>query len=136
MEMMRGQIDMWKSLDIDKSLNELRGRMVNFDNIQTSVNEAVRYEFTKANTLTEEIVKHIRLLVAPGGEIQTSIESIVSMGLAASDARINNGMTEIANVKTKVIAIESVITSQGSSASGVTGGSRKGKVLLEYHVVK
>ncbi len=135
LRMAKGRIDMWKSVDIGPSIAELQRRMINFDRIQSAVNEAVKFEFSRANTLTEEIVKHVKELTAPGGDLQKQVEHMISLGLANSDVRINNGMNEIANVKAKVIAIENVIASQGSPVSGFSRVSHKGNVWLEYHVI-
>ena len=113
LNMMKDQIDMWKATDIGPSIEELKrnvkileGFSIKTEQGQSAVNEAIKYEMSRSNVVTDEVIKYIKSLTEPGGELLKTIEHLTSLGSAASDVRINSGMNEIANVKARVLAIE------------------------------
>jgi hypothetical protein len=95
--------------------------------VQSAVNEAIKSELSRSNVVTDEVIKYIKSLTEPGGDLLKTIEHLMNSGSAASDVKIANGMNEIANVKTRVMAIESAIGSQNNPVSGFSGGSHKGR---------
>ncbi len=118
--------------ELEKKVTHLEGFSMRVENVHSAANDAFKNELSRSNVVTEEVVKYVKTMIATGGELHKSIEHLTSLGSAASDVRINNGMNEIANVKQRVIAIETGMMSNVNSG-GTTGG--KGKMLLEYHVI-
>ena len=85
----------------------LEGFSKRVEDIQSAVNDAVKAELINSSSVIAEVTKQVKGLTSSGSELYKTVEQLSSLGFAAIDLRINQGVSEIAGVKHRVQQIGS-----------------------------
>ena len=114
----------------------LEGFSQRVEGIQSAVNDAVKAELINSSSVIGEVTKQVKGLTSSGSELYKTVEQLSSLGFAAIDLRINQGVSEIAGVKHRVQQIESsMATAPAAGGSNFSSSHHSNKkVLIENGV--